>query len=106
MNAIEKLLRKISEKDRSVLLEILNSLEDNPHSLSKHIQKVSGTEFYRLKQARYRIIFHYYDKRESQMNEDSFGPSEVGARGKPPYYEKSVVVDSVRLRNEKTYKNL
>lgn len=80
MDEIEKLFRKISKKDRTELLGIIDILHTHPNSLSKHIQKVIGTEFYKIRQGRYRIIFHY-----------STG---------------EIIIDSIKLRNEKTYKNL
>ena len=80
MNEIEKLFRKISKKDRESLLEIVEELKSKTRSLYSSIQKVSGTEFYRLKKGRYRIIFHYASD--------------------------GVIIDSIRLRNERTYKAL
>lgn len=80
MNEIEKLLGKISRKERQALLSLLNKLAGNSGGLSNYIEKVTGTEFYRLKKGRYRIIFHYSGR--------------------------DAVIDSIKLRNESTYKNL
>ena len=80
MDEIEKLFRKISKKDRESLLKTVEALQNRSKILSKSIQKVSGTDFFRTKQGRYRIIFHYTGN--------------------------DVVIDSIRLRNEKTYKGL
>lgn len=77
MNKIEKLFKKISKHDREVLLLVLEKIiNDDVKELD--LIKLKGTDMYRVRSGIYRIIFHY-DKKE-------------------------VVVDSVRLRNEKTYK--
>ena len=76
MDKIEKLLRKISEKDRERLLVIVEKLiRGNTKGLN--IQKVKNTDFYRLRSGRFRIIFHYEDKR--------------------------IIIDSIKLRNKNTY---
>lgn len=79
MDKIEKLLRKISQKDRERLLKIVdNLLVGKKEGLV--IEKIVKTDFYCLKSGRYRIIFHYQNK--------------------------EVIIDSIKLRNETTYKNL
>jgi len=79
MNKIEKLLRKIGKKDRQKLLGVIEKLMNGKTEALK-IQKIKDTDFYRLKSGRLRIIFHYY--------------------------QKEIVIDSIRLRSEKTYKKL
>ena len=79
MNKFEKLFRKLSKKDGLVLQAIIAALLQRK-TQGLNIQKVSGTEFFRLKKRNFRILFHWEDK--------------------------DIVIDSVRLRNEKTYKNL
>lgn len=79
MDKIAKLFLKISKKDRELVLGILKLLEHN-QTKNLNIIKVKNTDFYRLKKGKYRVIFHYE--------------------------EREVVVDSIRLRDEKTYRNL
>lgn len=79
MNRLEKLFKKLSQKDGQLLREIVEQLQKgDTHGLN--IQKISGSDFYRLKKRNFRLIFHW----------------ESGAP----------VIDSIRLRNERTYKNL
>lgn len=81
MNKIEKLLRKIGKKDRRRLLEIINLLLAGK-TAPLNIQKIKNSDFYKVRKGRFRIIFHYEQK------------------------TKDIVVDSIRLRNESTYKSL
>lgn len=78
MNKIEKLLRKISKKDRDALLIILEELLVSKNI--KHLKptKLQGLDLYRIRKGNFRIIFH----------------KEHG----------EVVVDSIKVRNENTYK--
>ena len=78
MNKIEKLLRKINEKERDALLVILEELLTSKNT--KHLQpiKLQGLDLYRIRKGSFRIIFH----------------KEHG----------EVVVDSIKVRNENTYK--
>jgi mRNA-degrading endonuclease RelE of RelBE toxin-antitoxin system len=78
MNKIEKLLRKISTNDRKKLLNFVSLILNNDSSL-KFI-KIKNTDFLRVRHGKFRIIFH----RENG----------------------EVIIDSIRLRNESTYKNL
>ncbi|MCP6718513.1 MAG: hypothetical protein KJI70_03175 [Patescibacteria group bacterium] len=79
MDKIEKLLRRINKKDRKKLLGIITDLvKGNTKSLN--IQKIRNTDFYRLKSGHFRIIFHFYNK--------------------------EIVIDSIKLRNKATYKKL
>ena len=80
MDKIEKLFRKISKKDREALLIISKALKNNPQSLSRHIIKVKESDFCRLRKRKFRIIFHHEGKK--------------------------VIIDSIQLRDEKTYKRL
>lgn len=78
MNKIEKLLNKISKKDRESLLFIIETiLNGNDISHLKPI-KLQGLELYRIRKGNFRIIFH-----------------KEGA---------DIVIDSIKLRNENTYK--
>ncbi len=78
MQEIEKLFRKISKKDRQSLRENISLLMQKKHK-GFDIKKLQGSSFFRMRTGVFRIIFHY-------------GEGEV-------------VIDSVRLRNENTYKD-
>ena len=77
MDKLEKLLRKISEKERKLLKETINKLIIGKVE-EMDIKKIKGTDFLRLRKGRFRIIFHY-DKN-------------------------NVIIDSVKIRNENTYR--
>lgn len=79
MDKIEKLFRKISQTDRQRLLKLIQQLANNQLK-NLNIGKVQKTDFFRLRSGRYRIIFH------KENNE--------------------IIIDSIKLRNEKTYKDL
>ena len=76
MDKIEKLLKKISKKQREKLFAIITKLLSGDKK-GLNIKKLKGTDFYRLKSGRFRIIYHK---------------------------EKDIVIDSIRLRDENTYK--
>ena len=80
MDKKEKLFRKISSKNRSFLSKIVDQLTAG-NKTGLYITKVKDTDFFKLRKGDFRIIFHY------DTNKDP-------------------VIDSIRLRNEKTYKNL
>lgn len=77
MNKIEKLFRKISKYDRDTLLLVLGKIMKCDVGELDMI-KIKGTDMYRVRSGNYRIIFHF-EKNET-------------------------VIDSIQLRNEKTYK--
>ena len=79
MDKKEKLFRKINKKDRIILKFIIESLETNQKS-KLNITKLKGVDFYKVRKGRFRIIFHY------ELN--------------------NLIIDSIKLRNEKTYKNV
>lgn len=78
MDEIEKLFRKISSKERILLQNIISDLLNNKKPLN--INKLKDSDFYRLRKRKFRIIFHY----------DS---------------QKEIVIDSIRMRREKTYRD-
>lgn len=78
MNETEKLLRKISKRERDELLHIINSLDDPAARAQYSPVKLTGTNLCRIRKGKFRIIF-YIEK------------------------DRGVVV-AVRYRNEKTYK--
>ncbi|HAO52278.1 TPA: hypothetical protein DCQ85_02305 [Candidatus Magasanikbacteria bacterium] len=79
MDKIEKLLRKISQKSREQLLLVISKLLSGQKT-GLNIKKLKGTDFFRLRSGRFRIIFHYEDN------------------------SKEIIIDSIKLRDENTYK--
>ena len=78
MDHIAKLLRKVSKKDRESLKFLIVSLQDVKERKVLNIKKLQNSDFYRVRKGRFRIIFHLE--------------------------KKSVIIDSIKLRNENTYK--
>lgn len=78
MNKIEKLLDKISKNDRRKLLELITLILNDKKKL--RVIKIKKSDFFRVRYGKFRIIFH-------KENEE-------------------IIIDSVKLRNENTYKNL
>lgn len=79
MDEIEKLLRKVKKKDRERLLKAMEALRQGQIEGLK-IKKLSGSRFYRVRIGDFRIIFSIDDQR------------------------KTILIESVRLRNESAYK--
>ncbi len=79
MKKIEKLLRKIGKKDKTKLLKIIERLIQGKKQ-GLNIRKVTNSDFYRLRSGPFRIIFHYF--------------------------KKEIIIDSIKLKKEDTYKNL
>ncbi|HBU06677.1 MAG TPA: type II toxin-antitoxin system RelE/ParE family toxin [Candidatus Magasanikbacteria bacterium] len=77
MDKIEKLLKKISLNDRQRLIEIMEKLILGKKA-GLDIKKLKNSDFYRLRSGRFRIIFHKVSK--------------------------EIIVDSIKLRNDNTYK--
>jgi len=77
MNDIEKLLRKVHPHDKIVLLAILHTLRQGKLE-DLRVEKMSSSDFYKVRKGNFRFVFHY----ESS----------------------AIVVDTVKLRNEKTYR--
>lgn len=78
MSETEKLLRKISKYERDKLLAIIDSLDSEGERRLLEPIKLKGTELYRIRAGKFRIIFHIENNK--------------------------AITDAVRLRNEKTYK--
>lgn len=76
MDKIQKLLMKISRFDREKLLQAVEKLISGDKNLD--IVKIKNTDFYRLRCGKFRILYH------KEKNE--------------------IIVDSIKMRNEKTYK--
>jgi len=77
MDKTEKLIRKLVDKDSEKLMNLIKKFLAGEKGLD--IKKIFGTGFYGLKQGRFRIIFHYNEGRKK--------------------------IDSIKLRDERTYKN-
>ena len=78
MNKIEKLLNKISKKDRETLLCVIETIINEKDISHLKPIKLEGLDLYRIRKGNFRIIFH----RESG----------------------GVVIDSIKMRDENTYK--
>jgi len=78
MDNITKLFKKISKKERDILKALVIDLQDKHTRKNLDIKKLKNSDFYRIRKSKFRIIFHLE--------------------------EKNVVIDSITLRNEKTYK--
>jgi len=78
MNETEKLLRKISRREREQLLVMLDALDDAHARAAFHPIKLKGRDMYRIRSGHFRILYHLENGQ--------------------------AVVDSIRFRNEKTYK--
>ncbi|EKD33258.1 MAG: hypothetical protein ACD_76C00057G0003 [uncultured bacterium] len=81
MDEMEKLLRKAKKKDRERLLAAMTALRNGQIKGFK-IKKISGSNFYRIRIGDFRIIFSIDETK------------------------KTIIIESVRLRDEGTYKNL
>ncbi|MBL7022281.1 hypothetical protein ISR92_03130 [Patescibacteria group bacterium] len=79
MDKLKKLLQKVSLKDRKKLLAIVEKLLQGEEN-NFNIIKIKNTDFWRLKTGRFRIIFHKENRQ--------------------------IIIDSIRLRNDNTYKDL
>lgn len=77
MDHIEKLFRKINADERALLTDISKKLIGG-ETAGLNLTKLSGSDFYRLRKGVFRIIFHYENK--------------------------VPIIDSIRLKNEKTYR--
>ena len=77
MDKIEKLLKKIKKQDRQRLLELVEKLTQG-ETKGLNIVKIKTTDFHRLRTGHFRIIFHYN--------------------------QGETIIDSIKLRNKKTYK--
>jgi mRNA-degrading endonuclease RelE of RelBE toxin-antitoxin system len=75
MDELEKLFRRLTKKERQQLQEYSIELQGNPKSFN--VTKLKGSDFYRARKGRWRFIFHYEGK--------------------------DIVIDNIRLRDEKTY---
>lgn len=78
MDQIEKLFRKINADERAVLSDVISKLRRRDAE-GLQIKKLSGSNLCRVRKGIFRIIFHYE-------------------------HTTVLVIDAVRVRNEKTYR--
>ena len=79
MKKIEKLFKKINKRDRERLLVLTEKLiSKNTERLN--IKKITDSDLYRLRSGKFRIIFHHEKEK--------------------------IIIDSIKLRTEKTYRNI
>ncbi len=82
MDRITKFLTRIPQKDRLRVLETLDCLAESECRATLQPEKLGGSRFlYRVRIGRYRIIFHINEHNEAIVNE-------------------------IRPRNERTYRDL
>ena len=78
MNEIEKFLRKISLEERKKIEKLIDGIVSGNDGVK--IVKIKNTDFYRARLGNFRVIFH----------KDA----------------KAIIIDSIRFRDDNTYKNL
>ena len=78
MDKISKLCKKISSKDRKFLKNTVKELVNKTENIK--VKKIQNSDFYKTRKGKFRIIFHYENN--------------------------NIIIDSIKLRNEKTYKNI
>ena len=82
MDRIDKLLARIPKKHQQQILEALECLSDAVCRDTLRAEKLSGSKsLFRIRVGRYRIIFHIDEKNQ-------------------------VIVDTIRPRNEGTYRDI
>lgn len=57
---LDKICKKYPLKDKKMIVEVLESLEENPRPIGAI--KLSGRDGYRIRVGDYRIIYHIKDK--------------------------------------------
>jgi mRNA-degrading endonuclease RelE of RelBE toxin-antitoxin system len=80
MNETEKFLRKITREEKGILLSLIDALDTKAERDLLRPIKLKGSDLYRARKGQFRIIFHF-------ENGKAF-------------------IDSVRFRNEKTYRDV
>ncbi len=78
MNEIEKFLQKRLLRERRQIERLVDDIICGDSRVK--VEKIKNTDFYRAKRGKFRVIFHKEGK--------------------------GIVVDSIRFRNDNTYKNL
>lgn len=81
MDRIQKLFSRLSHKERLRLQSFIDGLLHSGSFRDAHVKKLKGSDLFRARKGKFRIIFHYDQS-------------------------KDMVIDSVRIRNESTYKDI
>jgi mRNA-degrading endonuclease RelE of RelBE toxin-antitoxin system len=81
MDRVAKLLARVPKKHKEQLLEVINCLKDPACRGTLRAEKLSGSSQFRIRTGWYRLFFH--------IDKDNL-----------------TILDSVRLRNEKTYRDM
>lgn len=81
MDRIQKLFSRLSQKERLQLQSFIDTLLQSDPLKNTNVKKLKGSDFFRARKGKFRIIFHYDQSR-------------------------NMIIDSVRIRNEKTYKDV
>ena len=81
MDRIRKLFLRLSRKERLQLQSFIDDLMQSVSFRNTHAKKLRGSDLFRARKGRFRIIFHY----------DQSG---------------SMVIDSIKIRNESTYRDV
>lgn len=79
MDELQKLLKRAPKKDREAILSMMTALRLG-QTASLRMEKLKNSNLYRIRVGRYRIMY--------SMDKDT----------------KKIVIETVRLRNENTYK--
>lgn len=81
MDKIQKLFSRIPRKERLRLQSFFDTMLHDDSFRKAHAKKLQGSDLFRARKGRFRIIFHF----------DQSG---------------SMMIDSVRIRNENTYRDI
>lgn len=79
MHELDKFLRKLSAKERARVFTLMQDLQNNPSGFNG--KKLTGSNLYRARKGRYRFIYYF----------DQTG---------------QVYIETIRLRDEKTYRDI
>jgi mRNA interferase RelE/StbE len=55
-----KLLDRLQEPDYSRIIKVLLKIEQNPRP--KGVEKIRGTDFWRIREGNYRVVYHISDE--------------------------------------------
>ena len=80
MKALEKLLRRLSRRDRLFLEDFIEAVSDPKRHQELAVKKLRGSTLFRARKRRFRIIFHFDGD--------------------------AVVIDDIRFRTERTYRDI
>jgi len=81
MDKIRKLFLRLPRKERLYLQSFIDNLVNDNTFRNAHVKKLKGSDLFRARKGRFRIIFHYEHSR-------------------------SIVIDSVKIRSESTYRDV